>query len=340
MKKFGKMLTAAALAVSCMAITIPGYAAYSLSDEVKAPTPALKQASEIGVRSYSNPALQNLPNKDAMVVMSFGTTMKETRDKTINPTIDAIKAALPGVKVVTAYTSHIIIDRVKANEGIEIPTPEKALEQLKAEGYTRIALATLDVIPGMEYDYKTAIYRIYRDQFKKMTFGTPLLYWQGQEEQPDDTKDFAEAFATQLPKIGKQDAVLVMAHGTPHPANAYYSVVQERFNALDKGKIFIYSVEGWPSLEDVIPKLKAEKVKNVTLMPMMMVAGDHANNDMAGDEDDSHKSILTKEGFKVNTYIHGLGENAAVQKMFVAHALESWDALKGEAKAQSTGMQH
>ena len=79
MKKFGKMLTAAALAASCLAISIPGYAAYSLSEEVKAPTPALKQASEIGVRSYSNPALQNLPDKDAMVVMSFGTTMKETR---------------------------------------------------------------------------------------------------------------------------------------------------------------------------------------------------------------------------------------------------------------------
>ena len=340
MQKFGKMLTAAALAASCLAISIPGYAAYSLSEEVKAPTPALKQASEIGVRSYSNPALQNLPNKDAMVVMSFGTTMKETRDKTINPTIDAIKAALPGVKVVTAYTSHIIIDRVKANEGLEIPTPEKALEQLKAEGYTRIALATLDVIPGMEYSYKSAIYNIYRDQFKKMTFGTPLLYWQGQEEQPDDVKDFAEAMSTQFPKLGKADAVLVMAHGTPHPANAYYSVVQDRFDSLNKGNIHVYSVEGWPSLGDVIPKLKAEKVKNVTLMPMMMVAGDHANNDMAGDEEDSHKSILQKEGFKVTPYIHGLGENAAVQKMFVAHALESWNALKGEAKEQSTGMQH
>ena len=340
MKKFGKMLTAAALAASCLAISIPGYAAYSLSDEVKAPTPALKQASEIGVRSYSNPALQDLPDKDAMVVMSFGTTMKETRDKTINPTIAEIQKALPGVKVVTAYTSHIIIDRVKANEGLEIPTPEKALEQLKAEGYTRIALATLDVIPGMEYDYKTAIYRLYRDQFKKMTFGTPLLYWQGQEEQPDDVKDFAEAMSTQFPKLGKADAVLVMAHGTPHPSNAYYSVVQDRFNGLEKGNIHVYSVEGWPSLEDVIPKLKAAKVKNVTLMPMMMVAGDHANNDMAGDEDDSHKSILEKEGFKVTPYIHGLGENPAVQKMFVAHALESWDALKGEAKEQSTGMQH
>ncbi|MBR1590531.1 MAG: sirohydrochlorin cobaltochelatase, partial [Acidaminococcaceae bacterium] len=287
MKKFGKALTAAALAVSCMAIAIPGYAAYSLNDEVKAPTPALKQASEIGVRVYNNAALQNLPDKDAMVVMCFGTTYTDSREKTINPTVAAIQKALPNVKVVTAYTSHIIVDRVKANEGLDIPTPEKALEQLKAEGYTRVALATLDVIPGMEYDYDTAIYRLYRDQFKKMTMGTPLLYWQGQEEQADDVKEFAEAFSTQFPKLGKADAVLVMAHGTPHPANAYYSVAQDRFNGLEKGNIHIYSVEGWPSLEDVIPKLKADKVKNVTLMPMMMVAGDHANNDMAGDEEDS-----------------------------------------------------
>ena len=340
MKKFGKMLTAAALAVSCMAIAIPGYAAYSLNDEVKAPTPALKQASEIGVRVYNNAALQNLPDKDAMVVMCFGTTYTDSREKTINPTVAAIQKALPNVKVVTAYTSHIIVDRVKANEGLDIPTPEKALEQLKAEGYTRIALATLDVIPGMEYDYDTAIYRLYRDQFKKMTMGTTLLYWQGQEEQADDVKEFAEAFSTQFPKLGKQDAVLALAHGTPHPSNAYYSVVQDRFNGLKKGNIHVYSVEGWPSLEDVIPKLKAEKVKNVTLMPMMMVAGDHANNDMAGDEEDSHKVILQNEGFKVTPYIHGLGENEAVRKLFVERALESWNALKGTAEGKSGGMKH
>ena len=340
MKKAGKILTALALSVSCMAFAIPGYAAYSLNEEVKAPTPALKQAAEIGVRVYNNAAMQNLPDKDAMVVMCFGTTYKDSREKTINPTVAAIQKALPNVKVVTAYTSHIIVDRVKANEGLDIPTPEKALEQLKAEGYTRVALTTLDVIPGMEYDYDTAIYRLYRDQFKKMTMGLPLMYWQGQEEQRDDVKETAEAFSTQFPKAAKDSAVLVMAHGTPHPANAYYSVVQDRFDSLNKGNIHVYSVEGWPSLEDVIPKLKAEKVKNVTLMPMMMVAGDHANNDMAGDEEDSHKSILQKEGFKVTPYIHGLGENAAVQKMFVAHALESWEALTGTAKKQSTGMQH
>ena len=189
----------------------------------------------------------------------------------------------------------------------------------------------------MEYDYDTAIYRLYRDQFKKMTMGLPLMYWQGQEEQRDDVKETAEALATQFPKAAKDSAVLVMAHGTPHPANAYYSVVQDRFNGLGSN-IHIYSVEGWPSLEDVIPKLKADKVKNVTLMPMMMVAGDHANNDMAGDEEDSHKMILQKEGFKVTPYIHGLGENEAVRKLFVDRALESWNALEGTAEGKTGGM--
>ena len=134
--------------------------------------------------------------------------------------------------------------------------------------------------------------------------------------------------STQFPKLAKTDAVLVMAHGTPHPSNAYYSVVQDRFNSLNKGNIHVYSVEGWPSLGDVIPKLKAEKVKNVTLMPMMMVAGDHANNDMAGKEEDSHKSILEKAGYKVDAYIHGIGENKAIRDLYVKRAEDAWNALE------------
>jgi len=341
MKKTSKLMTAIALSLSCLAMAVPAYAAYSLSPEVKAPTPALKQASEIGVRVYNNPALQNLPDKDAIVVMCFGTTFTETRNATINPTVAAIQAAHPGVKVVTAYTSHIIVDRVKANEGLDIPTPEKALEQLKAEGYTRIAMTTLDVIPGMEYDYDTAIYNLYRDQFKKMTMGLPLMYWQGQEEQRDDVAQTATAMATQFPKLEKNDAVLIMAHGTPHPANAFYSVFQDRLNKLGKGTALVYSVEGWPGLDDVIPKLKEAGVKNITLMPMMMVAGDHANNDMAGDEEDSHKIILQKEGFKVMPYIHGLGENDAVRGLFVERANEAWDALEADAEPEKpSGMKH
>lgn len=274
--------------------------------------------------------MANLPDKDAIVVMSFGTTFKDTRAKTIEATVDAIKAAHPGVKVVTAFTSHIIIDRVKANEGLNIPTPEEALAQLKKEGYTRVALTSLDIIPGMEYAYKDAVYNLHKNDFKKMTFGTPLMYWQGQEGQADDITATMQALSTQFPKLGKKDAVLVMAHGTPHPSNAYYAVMQDRLNELGYNNVLIFSVEGWPHLDTVIPQLKAKGIKNVTLMPLMMVAGDHANNDMAGDEPDSFKSILQKEGFKVNTYIHGLGENAAVQKLFVEKANESWDALQAK----------
>ena len=308
-------------------------AAYELNPEVKTATPALLAASQMGVQVYENPDLQGLADKDAIVVMTFGTTFAENRAKTINATIEGIKAAHPGVKVVTAYTSHIIIDRVAANEGIKYPTPEEALAQLKAEGYTRVALTTLDIIPGMEYNYKLGVFNSYKQNFKKMTIGTPLMYWQGQEEQADDVTEVLEAFATQFPKTKKGEGIVIMAHGTPNIANAYYAVIQEKLQELGYDNVFIETVEGWPSLETIIPKLKAKKIKKVTIMPFMMVAGDHANNDMAGSEEDSHKSILEKEGIKVEAYIHGLGENEAVRNVFVERANAAWDALEATGQA-------
>ena len=303
-------------------------AAYQLNEEVKDPTPALKEAAAIGVRTHNTEALQNLPNKDAMVVMSFGTTYKDTRAKTIDATVDAIKAAHPNTKVVTAFTSHIIRDRIQQKEGITYPTPEEALDQLKAEGYTRVALTSLDVIPGMEYNYDVAVYNLYKNNFKKMTLGTPLMYWMGQEGQTDEVIQTIKAVQSQFPQVGKEDAVLIMAHGTPDPANAYYSVIQDRIHTLGLKNVFIYTVEGTPNLEQVIPQLKLHGIKHVTMMPFMMVAGDHANNDMAGNEPDSHKSILEKEGFKVDTYLHGLGENQNIRNLFVERANEAWGALQ------------
>ena len=330
--KWKKMLIASMACVALTGISATSFAAYSLSSEVKDATPALLQASQIGVRTYNttDPQLQKAPNKDAILVMSFGTTFPETRAKTIEATVKQIQAAHPNTKVVLAFTSHIIIDRVKANEGISIPTPEEALKQLKAEGYNRVALTSLDIIPGMEYNYKTAVYDIYKTQFKKMTMGTPLMYWMGQEGQRDDVEATMKAIGSQMPQLGKDDAVLIMAHGTQDPANAYYSVMQDRLNALYNGKVMIYTVEGKPNLEDVISKLKAQNIKNVTIMPLMMVAGDHANNDMAGDEPDSHKSILQAEGFNVKTYIHGLGENKDIRQLFTDRADEAWNALEAE----------
>ncbi|PQL19311.1 cobalt chelatase [Veillonella denticariosi JCM 15641] len=303
-------------------------AAYQLNEEVKNPTPALLEASSIGVRTHETKELQNQENKDAIVVMSFGTTYKETRAKTIDATVAAIQAAHPNTKVVTAFTSHIIRDRIQAKEGITYPTPEEALDQLKAAGYTRVALTTLDVIPGMEYNYDVAVFNLYKNNFKKMTLGTPLMYWMGQENQTDEVVETLKAVTSQFPKLGKDDAVLIMAHGTPDPSNAYYAVIQDRIDSLGLKNTFIYTVEGTPNLEQVIPQLKAKGIKHVTLMPFMMVAGDHANNDMAGDEPDSHKSILTKAGFKVDTYLHGLGENQNIRKIFVERANEAWDALQ------------
>ena len=329
MKNWKKML---ACALACGAIAsfqmTTTEAAYELNPEVKDATMALKTASEIGVLKNENPKLANLSNKDAIVVMTFGTTFKDTRAKTIDATVNAIQKAHPGIKVVTAYTSHIIIDRVKAKEGIVYPTPEEALDQLKKDGYTRVALCSLDVIPGMEYSYDLGVYHNYKNQFKKMTLGTSLMYWQGQENQPDDVTETIKALKTQFPKQGPQDALLIMAHGTPQVSNAYYSVIQAKINELGLKNVYVYTVEGWPSLETVMPKLKAAGIKNVTLMPMMMVAGDHANNDMAGSDADSHKSVLEAAGFKVTPYIHGIGENKAIQKLYVKRANDAWDALE------------
>lgn len=322
------LLVASLACTAMLGATATTSAGYSLNEEVKAPTPALLTASQIGVIKYENPHMKYVADKDAILVMSFGTTFKDTRQKTIQATYDQIRAAHPGVKVVLAFTSHIIIDRIQANEGIKFPTPEEALEQLKREGYTNVAMTSLDIIPGMEYAYDLAVFHNYKENFKTATIATPLVYWMGQEEQRDDCIDFLKALQTQFPRTSKNEAILLMAHGTPHPANAYYSVIQNRIDEMGWKNVHLYSVEGWPRLDDIIPKLKADGVKKVTLMPIMIVAGDHANNDMAGDEEDSHKTILQNEGFKVDAYIHGLGENRAIRNLFVERANEAWDTLK------------
>ncbi len=161
-----------------------------------------------------------------------------------------------------------------------------------------------------------------------MTLGTSLMYWQGQEEQADDVAETIKALSTQFPKQGKDDAILILAHGTPHVTNAYYSVIQAKLDEAGYKNVYVYTVEGWPNLETVMPKLKKNGIKNITLMPMMMVAGDHANNDMAGKEEDSHKSILEKAGYKVDAYIHGIGENKAIRDLYVKRAEDAWNALE------------
>lgn len=330
MKSFIKKSLATTMAVAAIAGfgMVTTHASYTLNPEVKDATPALKEAASIGIRTYENPMMKNYPNKDAIVITSFGTTFKDTRAKTIEAVVKEIQAQHPNTKVVLAFTSHIIIDRIKANEGLTIPTPEEALKELQAQGYTRVALTSLNMIPGMEYNYSIAVFNNYKQNFKKMTLGLPLMYWMGQEDQRDDVEQAIKAYSSQFPMVKDDEAVLVMAHGTPDPSNAYYAVMQDRIDSLGLKNTYLYTVEGWPNLETIIPQLKAKGIKKVTLMPLMMVAGDHANNDMAGDEPDSHKSILEKEGFKVDTYIHGAGENQKIRDIFAERATEALDALE------------
>lgn len=327
MNKNLKLLLSASMAALCAASVGLTADAYELSSEVKDVTPALREASTVGVWTGGNPALANKENKDAILVMTFGTTFTDTRTKTIDAVEAAIQKAHPDIPVFEAYTSHIIIDRVKAKEGITKLTPEEAFEKLKAEGYTRVAVISLDVIPGMEYLYDSVVTKQYANDFKEVSLAVPLMYWQGTEGEPDQVVDFLNALSSQFPKTGPEDAILLMAHGTPHPANAYYSVIQDRIHELGMNNVYVYSVEGRPNLDDVIPQLKQKGIKHVTLMPIMMVAGDHANNDMAGDEEDSHKSILQKEGIAVDTYLHGLGENPNIQALYVERADEAVAAL-------------
>lgn len=328
MKKFLRNMLSASLAAACVLGVGTMADAYELSPEVKTATPALLEAAKIGVWTGENPAMKNAPDKDAILVMTFGTTFTDTRAKTIDAVEAEIQKQNPNIPVFEAYTSHIIIDRVKAKEGIQKLTPEEAFAKLKEKGYTRVAVVSLDIIPGMEYDYNAIATKMQLPNFKKLSLATPLMYFQGTEGEADQVVDFLNALSSQLPKMGKKDATLIMAHGTPHPANAYYSVIQDRLHQLGMNNVFVYSVEGRPNLEDVIPKLKKSGYKNVTLMPIMMVAGDHANNDMAGDEPDSHKSILTKAGFNVKTYIHGLGENPNIRALYVQRAQEAVEALQ------------
>ena len=175
MKKSMKAVLAASVAAFCMFGLGMTANAYELSSEVQDVTPALREATTIGVWSHKNPMMANVKNKDAILVMTFGTTFSDTRAKTIDAVKAAIQKAHPDIPVFEAYTSHIIIDRVKANEGIQKLTPEQAFDKLKAEGYTRVAVVSLDIIPGIEYSYKSIVTKMQMSRFKAISMATPLM---------------------------------------------------------------------------------------------------------------------------------------------------------------------
>lgn len=302
-------------------ITARTRGSFQINDGVPNPPISLRMATQIGLLEYENPNFENPADKNAVVILSFGTTYQDSLEKNILATVNTLSDAFKGVKIALSFTSHIVIRRITENAGnCPYSAPEETLEKLLREGFTKIALVPLAIIPGLEYKYDVAIFHEYKTRFKKMTLATPLMYWQGQENYPDDILEVMAAL--DLPAQEKGTAILLMAHGTPDPSNAYYSVMQDRLSSL-RTDAFIYTVEGCPRLENLLEKLKSQQVSKVILKPLMLVAGDHANNDMAGE----HKNFLEGAGFNVEVKLQGLGENIKIREIYLKRARQAWNAL-------------
>lgn len=241
--------------------------------------------------------------KKGILLVAFGTS--EASAKVSFQHIEAkVKKAFPGVDVRWAYTSHIIRHKL-AGQGDIILSPAQALAKMMDEGYTHVAVQSLHTIPGEEYHELAMTVNGFKTMpggFDRLLLGFPLLGAQ------DTVAKAVDAIFATLPKARKaNDAVVLMGHGTHHPGNIYYSAMNWQLQQKDPN-IIMGTVEGYPELGDVIAWLKERKTGKVWLMPFMSVAGDHAKNDMAGDEEDSWKSRLTKAGFSCQTVLKGTAE--------------------------------
>ena len=259
--------------------------------------------------------------KKAVLVTSFGTSHLDTMEKTIAAIEQAISKALPDFTLRRAFTSTIIMKKLRKRDGMEIDDVSQALSRLVEEGYSQVVIQPTHILCGEEYEKLCALAAPFTDKLT-ISMGTPLL------RTIDQHWDLAKVLKNLLPEPKQEEAILFMGHGTPHFANAAYALLQYMLEDLGADRIFIGTVEGCPDLEQVTRRIrKNPEIKKLTLLPMMIVAGDHANNDMAGPEPDSWKNQLTEEGYQVTCLLRGLGESEAIQSLFVDHALEAASRL-------------
>lgn len=252
--------------------------------------------------------------KKAILVVSFGTSYLDTLEKTIEKAEKQIRDTFSEYDIYRAFTSHKIIKKLQEKYEIFIDTPEAMLEKLYDSGYEEIIMQPLHMIPGEEFIYINKIAEIFKEKFELLKVGRPIFYYQGIEELPQDYSLFIEA-TKEL--YEENNAVVLMGHGTAHPANSVYGCLQAVFEDEGYENVFVTTVEGYPNFENVISRVKRKDIREVTLAPLMVVAGDHARNDMASDEKESLKSMLEAEGIKVNVYMKGLGENEKFNKLYI-----------------------
>lgn len=252
--------------------------------------------------------------KKAILVVSFGTSYLDTLEKTIEKAEKQIRDKFSEYDIYRAFTSHMIIKKLKEKYEIFVDTPEEMLGKLYEAGYEEIIMQPLHIIPGEEFIYINKISEVFKEKFEVLKVGRPIFYYQGIEELPQDYSLFIEA-TKEL--YEENNAVVLMGHGTAHPANSVYGCLQAVFEDEGYENVFVTTVEGYPNFENVIRRVKRKNISEVTIAPLMVVAGDHARNDMASDDEDSLKSMLEAEGIKVNVHLKGLGENEKFNELYI-----------------------
>ena len=298
---------------------------------------------DTGDASKDDPLNEDNIGENEILVVSFGTSFNDSRAEDIGGVEKALQAAYPDWSVRRAFTAQIIINHVQARDDEKIDNMDQALERAVDNGVKNLVVQPTHLMHGAEYDELTEAVENYKDKFESVKIAEPLLGEVGADETAinEDKAAVAEAITAEAVKTAGFDsldaakeegtAFVFMGHGTSHTAKISYSQMQAQMEQLGYENIFIGTVEGEPedtACEAVIEKLKNAGYKKVILRPLMVVAGDHANNDMAGDDDDSWKSQFEASGAfdSIDTQIAGLGEIDAIQQLYVAHTQAAIDA--------------
>ncbi len=279
---------------------------------------------ETGDASLDDPRNADDIGENEILVVSFGTSYNDSRRNTIGGIESAIEEAFPDWSVRRAFTSQIIIDHVKDRDGEVIDNVEEALDRAVANGVKTLVVQPTHLMNGYEYTDLSDALEEYADKIDTIVLGAPLL------TTDDDFEAVAKAIAADTKDYDDgETAICFMGHGTEADSNSIYTKMQQvlRDNGFDN--YYVGTVEAEPTFQDVIDEVKAAgNYKKAVLHPLMVVAGDHANNDMAGDEDDSWKSMFEAEGFEVECVLEGLGQNADIQKIYVEHTKNAIDSIK------------
>lgn len=250
--------------------------------------------------------------KKAILVVSFGTTYIETRQKTIEALENMVREKYGNeYSVQRVFTSNLVRKRIKENEGLDIHDMKQALEAMKNEGIEEVYISSLHIIAGHEYHKIIEGMRQYKDHFRVIRLARPLLY------STEDYREVAAAMA-KVESLQEGEALFCMGHGSDHGANAGYIMLRHFLEKEDRTKdMYIGTVEGYPELEDLFEEMGSASYKKIKLLPFMVVAGDHATNDMASDEEDSWKSLIEAKGYQTECILKGLGEFSEFREIFL-----------------------